>query len=592
MNRTQALLSEFLAPASPGVVEWLESNIYLPRKFSPRGFGKFSTRGRPFQKTILECFHPNSGVSDCVVSGGTQLAKTTILLLGAAYRMVWQPLPALLAVPSIDFAKKKLVQRRLHPLINENEVLAALKPDDPDHFSLTEMHLRGGELTLAGSGSATNLSSISAGLIYQDECCKFIHRESEDEPEAHPMHLADERAKDFQDLAFRYKSSSPNSEHHPFWHAFEEGSQTQFYVPCPNCGHYFPFEFVREMDGEADSRVEYRSIVWDSDARDSSGLWDQDKVKATARYVCRSCGYKIQSSEKSGMLERFELKDGNEGAGKSVKSFLCPSFLSPNVSFGEMAWQFLRGHDFLGLQNFTNSWLALPFSEVAAKVTDATIRGLVNKEYRRGVIPRPPQSLIVLADPGQTSGCHWMVCAVMDDGEIYVIDWGSVLGVDDLNEQPRKASYPLAGTTRRLAPAAGLCDSRYNSDAVFSLCARSGGFWTPTRGSDATVGHWTATPVSSYPGMRLIAFVDHALKTELYGRRIAAGSPPRVHLPADADTVLIAQLSGQQQDARTGKWKRLPNDHLGDCLKQAVLYQWVSRAVMATIQGATARGGR
>lgn len=576
-DRTKTVLSEFLVAAVPGVVEWLEANIKLPRKFSPRGFGKFSTASRPFQRPILETFHPQSGVTDCVVSGATQLAKTAMLLLGGAFRMVWEPLPIILAVPSIDFAKKKIVQRRLHPLINENPVLAALKPANPDEFTLTEMNMQGGEFTLAGTGSNTNLSSITAGIVLQDEVCKFVHAKSGDDEEAHPMHLADERAKDFHDLAFRYKSSSPTSETHPFWSAFEAGSQTAFFVPCPNCHQHFQFEFVR------DAGKDYRSVVWDKEAKDRFGLWDQDKVIASARYICPHCGFPIRSEQKADMIARYEMKDMNEGAGRSNRSFYCPSFLSPNISFGAIAWEFLRGNDFFGLQNFYNSWLALPFSSIAAKVDEEAILKLRNMDYRRGTIPRMPQSLIVTADPGQTSGTHWMVTALMEDGEIYVIDWGMVLDVFDLDGHPRKAGYPLAGTKKLLAPACGWCDSRYNSEKAYALCFRSHGFWKPTRGSDALFGHWTAQPVQSHPGLRVFVFVDHSLKTELYGRRIAGGEPPRIHIPADADKMLIDQLKGQKLDATTGKWKKLVGDHLGDCLKQAVLHQWIGRAVVDTV---------
>lgn len=580
MNRVQTVLSRFLRKACPSVVLWLSENIKIPRSMSPRSPGRFSISDRPYQGPVLEEFHPESGTTDLTLAGGTQIFKTFMLLMGGAYRMVHEPLPVLFAVPSIDFAKKKIVARKLHPLINENAVLAALKPDNPDNFTLTEMQMRDCEWTLSGTGSANNLSSITAGMVLMDECGKIVGFGGED-AEAHPMRLADERTKDFGDLAFRAKASSPTSDSHPFWASFELGSQTSPYVPCPNCPEFFTFEFKREEDG-------YKSLIWSPDAKDRDGRWIKERVIESARYVCPSCGYKIRSEERPDMIRAFAMKDHNPSAARSHRSYLINSFFAPSIPFGSIAWQFLVELQEFNLQNFYNSWLALPWAEIAVKLGKEDVRKLVNPEYRRGTIPKMPQSLVITADPGETSGTHWMVGALMDDGDIYVIEWGKTLGIPDLAKHPQLAAYPLLGSKKWLAPAAGLTDSKYNSDEVYALCARSRGFWRPTRGSDAAFGHWQATPVASHPGMMHFVFVDHSLKTELYSRRIAHGGPPRIHLPADADEMLLGQLTGQQLDARTGKWKRLQHDHLGDCLKQLVLQQWIGRSVANTVYRAAA----
>lgn len=74
-------------------------------------------------------------------------------------------------------------------------------------------------------------------------------------------------------------------------------------------------------------------------------------------------------------------------------------------------------------------------------------------------------------------------------------------------------------------------------------------------------------------------FVDFSLKNELYDKRIAQRKGARVYLPADTDDDLIRQLSGQERDAITGQWKKIKDDHWGDCLKQVVLACWIREAM-------------
>lgn len=575
MTRGGALVSEFLIEEPPPVVDWLAENITLPRSLSPAKPGKFSVRTRPYQKEVFDCFHPHAGINDAVIVAGTQVLKTFGLLLGMAYRARWVPNPKLVAVPSMRFAEKKIVAPRWLPLIDDNPVLSELKPANSDHYTLSEQRLTTGAVNWAGSGSATNLSSITVGDVYQDECCKFAGETSE---EGHPMHLADERAKEFQQLAFRYKSSSPTTFEHPFWGEYLLGTQTAILVPCPNCQELFEFKHYNEGN--------YESLKWDKTARDKSGLWIEDKVRDSARYHCPVCDYPIQDHEKPGMIQRYETENRNPTAKGTRKSFKISSFYSDSITFGEMVWKYLTASNDLidGLRNYHNSWLAEPYADYEVKVDDDKIEKLKG-EYVRGTIPRAPLYVLLTADPGEVSGCHWVAQAIYPNGGLAVIDWGVVLGPEDLLQLQRSLRYKVNNSDRVLSPVAGLTDSRYDTAKVYKVCMESGGFWQPTRGTGDRIGSWQSSPVTSHPGLNVITFVDHNLKTELYGRRIGQGNLPRVEIPADADGALIKGLSGQELETRTGKWKRLPNDHFGDCVKQGVLSFEIRRTLEALSEG-------
>lgn len=563
---------------APGVCAWLEENIYLPRGFTPEP-GPVSFRGREYMRHVLEAWNPETGATDVMVSAGTQLMKTAGMLLGLSYRMIHHAQPTLIVVPSLNFARDFLFGERLNPLIEANPILADLKPRNSDRYKALSMEMAGGTISLAGANSPTNLSGRSIGAVLQDEVCKYEHRVSEQSPEAHPMLLADERTKGYGSQGFRYKSSSPNVMSHPFWQSVEQGSQTVFHMPCPNCGEGFHFEFKKGENG-------YRSLEWDSHAKGKDGLWDLQRVRDSTRYICPHCGYGITSDQKAAMTRAIEPVDLNPAAPRTRRSFILPSLYSPAISFGEFAAKFLDT-DLFGLRNFINSWCGLPYSEISVEVQDEDVRKLIDRTHRRRTLPFRPVALLMTADPGEVSGCHWMVSAVAENEDIAVIDWGVTVGTVATEELRKSGSlvYPIAGAQTLMAPGGGYMDSRYDSDTVYNVCAHSGGFWSPTRGSDARVGNWTSNRVKSHPGLHVFVFSDFQLKRELYARRMKNGEGPRIILPADADELLIKQLTGQQLDAQSGSWKRLPHDHLGDCLKQVVLSQWVRSAVMAAMQG-------
>jgi len=576
--RAQQVRDLFTRKPLPGVCAWLEQNIYLPKLVTPEA-GQLSFAGREYMRPIMEHWNPESGVTDLSISSGTQALKTAGLLFGLAYLMVHHPSSTLVVCPSLNFARDFYFGEKINPLIEANPVLSALKPANSDQYKALAMSMAGGTISLTGANSPTNLSGRSVRAVLQDEVCKYEHRVSEQSPEAHPMLLADERTKAFGSQGFRYKSSSPNVITHPFWQTIEQGTQTVLQMPCPNCRDGFHFEFKKGEEG-------YRSLEWDPNAKGRDGLWDLQRVKESTRYVCPHCGYRIATSEKPAMVRACQPVDLNPAAPKSRMSYILSSLYSPTISFGEFACKFLDT-DLFGLRNFINSWGGLPYSEISVEIKDEDVRKLVDRTHRRRSIPFDPVAVMIKADPGEVSGCHWMVTAHAENGDIAILDWGVTTGVDAVEALRLSGSlvYPVAGTKKVVAPGGGYIDSRYDSDTVYSMCGRSGGFWTPTRGSDSRYGNWTANPVKSHPGLRVFVFSDFQLKRELYARRMR-GEGPRIIIPADHDEMLIKQLSGQQLDAQTGTWKRLPNDHLGDCLKQSVLGQWVRSAVMAAMHKA------
>lgn len=592
MRVARLLREDFQFTAAPPVVWWAERNLVLPRKMSPARPGPFQTQRSPTSRAILECFHPNSGVRMLANVAGAQTAKTTEGCIGSAYRICHSPMPQLILGPSEDWLRLEISEKRLMALIDENPILARMKPGDSSRFRKMAMEMAGGTISLEGANSPVATAGSTQGIVWIEEAAKIEHHSSESTPEAHPIKLAFERTKAFRGLELHYLSFTPNTPHHLAWQLYESGTQTHFYLPCPHCGEWFPFEFEVRKEGELEEVLEasqqeakpeeYRSLVWSPAARRADGSWDEDLIRESCVYVCPHNGCEIREEDRLPMIAQYETRAQNANASKGQVSFRRPSFYSATVTFADMAIEFLRRGDLFssGLQNFYNSWLAKPWQQMAANVKEEHVLAL-RGESPRGLWPERPVLIFLTCDPGEKQ-THWMLSGIMESGDLRVCDYGVVTGPEEvLNREFQQARMAyLSGTTERLEPHRGFMDSGWATERTYDICEQSKGFWWPTKGTEQAFGSWKETQAASRPRLRLYTYSDTQLKDELYQRRIQRRKTPRIILPSDAGADLVMGLSGQQKDRQSGKWKKLVADHYGDCLKLAVLGEQIARAFL------------
>ena len=598
MNRcAQAVapLFDFSAtPDRPSV--WMEENLVLPALMSPRSPGPLSFRTVPWAREILDQWHPESGTRKCSVAIAVQMIKTTMMTLGMCYRMKYGPVPQMaVGGMSADWAKREISKKRLHPLIKANPLLRQLMPHDPHQFGLTEMMMAYGAVLVTGAGSDTGLSGSTQGIVGIDEASKIKHQESEGAQEAHPYRLAQDRTKDYVGQEFIWNSSTPNDPRHPFWEDVEDGTFEHFYVPCPHCGEYFKFEFEsfngdkKLTAGELERTIEnarpdiYRSIVWSPDARLADGLWSKQKIRETARYICPKNGCEIKDSDKPGMLEKYESKVENPTADPAHKSYRVPCFYKPSRTFGGFAIQFVDRGDLLntGLQVIYNHELALPWEDIDVSVKDQEIwdcRATGDLAYQRGFVPRVKGMLFAGADWGQ-SMTHWVNGLIDADENIWIVDWGTVEGLQSLLRLRKEWEYERADKPGvKIRPRFGFIDSGDNANEIYKMCQQSGRFWLPTKGSGADSGEWHVSPLKNYPGLPLHTYVDKVAKDDLYDLRIHQKLDRRLYLPTNVTADYIAGLSGQRRldRGRTAYWKKVKHDHYGDATKEIGVISWTT----------------
>ena len=545
-------VENILAPLDIRTVnEWCEDEVVLSERQTQMP-GNFSTRMTPYLREPLECFG-DVDVSDLVLVFGTQTGKTTMVQAGTAWRICNKPQPVVWVMPTEGLARS-FSETRWLPLFDDSATLSAQKPADRHKFKNLEQHFSRCSVVFVGSNSPANLASRPAGLLLMDEVDKFA-RETDQETSA--LFLAENRTKSFVG-ALRVKTSTPTTPDGAIWQEYQKGTQEKFMLECPHCH----------------DRIEllWEQVKWDNEAKEA-GKWNMARVEESARYICQRCEGEWNDGQKIEALQGGIWQSTNPAAQRGFRSFHLNSIYAPwsSCTFGALAVKFLRDKGTLnGLQDFTNSTMAMPWEQVESSIGEAHILAL-RGDYLRGTCPIEPAHLVTCADIGQDKQ-HWVTVAFDATGASFVLDYGTTLAIEDLLEDSPRRTYRTPSGAE-VSPECGLMDSGFATFRVYTACQASAGFWHAGKGSGATFGSKISrTVLPDFPGVVLYTFVDHAIKTELFTDRIRNAHPP-LKLPADSTDDLFRGLGGQRLVPRKTAagseliWKSVAQDHYMDALK-------------------------
>lgn len=574
----------------PLLSEWAEKNLIVPRDTSPNAPGLLSFDRTPYLREIVNCaLDPQ--VQDVYFCGGAQLGKTLALIVIAGGFVALEPGDGLWAMKSIDQVRE-FSRRRVMSFVRENPALAKhIRQNDPSKFTALSYELDNLNVKFIGTGSPQQMSSVPVAWVIADEAAKY---EWEAKQESSPLNLLRERTKSFP-RRFHIFASTPTTTENEFWQGFLGTDMRQYFVPCPYCEQDFVLEFRPER------------VRWD---KNDDGHTDIDLAEATARYICPHCGRDIYNDQKFEMMARGhwapsealrrEYGDTRMMPSKFARGYQISTMYSPFVTWGQYVREFLESLQKLNvataLQNMRNSWDALPYEFTKMAVKSDQIAALCG-DYPRGTCPvENPYYIAVGYDPGGDE-THWVALAVSTGGEMWVIDWGTILqyktashpvNVGDEKHPQWETAIDRPGIAPHFSslhwgdarPDIGFVDSGYQTEDIYTECAMLPGILTPTKGSPTRVGTWFTRPCGpKWPGQDVITYVDHVAKVSLYAETIARQHPPLLHLPRteDIDKDLERGLSGQKLISKNGReeWRKVPDDHFGDCVKICRVGWWV-----------------
>lgn len=454
-------LREVFAPVDKrDVWQWAEDEIVLTRRQTETP-GPYSTLLTPYVREPLQAF-ADAETTDLCLCFGSQTSKTTAMMIGAAWRMVNNPVPTIWVMPSENLARS-FSENRWQPMVDDCDRLRVLKPSNVNRFKTLEQQFKDCTLTFIGSNSPANLASRPAGLLIMDETDKFA---MPNEREAGAVALAENRTKSYTN-ALRVKSSTPTTAEGEIWQAFLQGDQRYYFVPCPHCN--------------AMQRLLWQQVKWSDSARTSDGAWNEDEVRATTYYECESCLQKITDSHKTRMLRAGEWRATNVNASRGRRSYHLNSLYAPwrSCGFGELAVLFLRQKaSLLGLQDFINGALAEPWIDDADKQEEVKASA---SDYLSGDKWSESEFSAMTVDVQDAGGRHfWVVIRDWSkDGRSRGRFAGRIESWDDLEKlrEENEIRQPCV-----------FVDSAFATREVYWHCCRFG--WVALRGSENESFTW------------------------------------------------------------------------------------------------------
>jgi phage terminase large subunit GpA-like protein len=562
--------------------EWADGRLVLPREMSPEP-GVMRLSRTPYLRDILAALDdPN--VEEVVLQCGTQLGKSTVLLVAMAKVIAHSPAPMMFVQPTIDMAKR-FSRQRIAALIRANPILRDTIKDTRSRDSgntLLVKEFPGGILVMCGANSGASLASMPALWVLCDEIDDYP---DDVDGQGEPIALAIARQDSFGSRARRCFVSSPKKARGTtgIESRRQVGTDERYEIPCPHCGEY------QELEWGADKPY---GVKWESK--------DGRPLLHTVAYACRHCAALIPESAKTVMLEAGRWVQTNPGA--RSRSFLLSSLYSPLgwLSWRQIVAQWVRAQDqkrrgnLEPLKAFVNMRLAQTWDEQGTALDAAKLQEKAEAFPLRLV---PANALVLLAGVDtQDDRLEVAVWAIGPRGAMWTVDTIVIVG----NPAEESTWSQLeAALSQRYEHADGF------DVGIEAVAIDSGGHYThevynfvrkqPTdrkvfaiKGVDkpgmGIVGkpslvdvNWGGGVVKG--GCRLWSIGVHAAKDRLAG--LMRAEERMVHLSAELDpeffTQITAEVRVQQKTARGNRfvWVKRKGQARNEQLDMAVYVLWL-----------------
>lgn len=406
------------------VDEWAEEFMILPKSGPQPGPFRFD-RSYPARRVhqVLSPSHPSKRVVARVAS---QMFKTQTALnwIGA---LIHRKPRNILALEPTDTLVKRF-SARVSTMIRNVQVLrervAAAKSRDSRNTVQAKDFLGDATLYMNTAGSAANLAEVSAPFIYVDEIDRL---ELNVDDEGDPVELAEARATQYaNDCKFFYTSSPSVEGFSKIDELFAMGTQEQYHVPCPHCGHLHALE-LENFHYQRDPDTGYMDRAW---------------------FVCPECGSEIDEHHKTNMLRDVEAGGQARwvatatGDGETI-SFTMSAFYMPvgAITWLSLARQYARAKDrkargdHEGMQVFYNTRLGLSYKNTEGNTTAKQLQDRAEANPPRVI---PHQALVVtMATDTQDTRLEVQIEAWGPGMEHWVLDYIVLPGLpSDSPEDP------------------------------------------------------------------------------------------------------------------------------------------------------------
>lgn len=427
--------------------------------------------------------------------------------------------------------------------------------------------------------------------------------------ETGPLELIDKRLTTYRSISKFFKISTPTVETGNIWRELNKADVIfDFQVFCPLCGtlQLMSFKGIKWEGGSgADPKeIKNRNAAW-YECEHCSGKWDEDsknRAVRSGRWIARgSHPLALQT-----YLDFFR---------PSAIGFHIPAWISYFVTFGEIVAAFLLGlNDPIKMQDFLNSYCALPWKDIVIKKDEEGILALKN-HLPAGVVPAEAVALTCGVDV-QKFGFWFVVRAWNADLTSHLVQYGFLTTWADVEALIFGTRYPVEGKPPGVAmgiwragiDSGGGKDSEEDwskTEEVYHWVRKFAGRGVvfATKGaSTAQVKKVTPKTIDKMargnrviPGGLVLYFLDTNQFKDLFHWRISRepSESQRMTLNADTGVDYARQILAERKEKdRSGKTEWVQHsraNHLFDCENMAAACadpEWMpSLSFMTTTQG-------
>lgn len=317
-EHTRALFREIFSRLKPPpeltISQWADRFRRLSSESSAEP-GRWKTDKAPYQREIMDAVNDLS-VSKVVVMSAAQIGKTDALILNPiGYYMDVDPSPMMVMEPTLQLGEA-FSKDRLSPMLRDTPVLSDKVKEKSRTSGNTILHkvFPGGHITIVGANSAASLASRPIRILLADEIDRYPITAGN---EGDPLLLAAKRLTTFWNKRIVCVSTPTIKGMSRIEIEYENSTQEEWNVPCPQCGEYQP-------------------LLW------SQVQFDKDHLEEI-NYVCLKCGAVSSEVEWRG---RFgEGKFVAKFPRRKVRGFHLNTLASTFVEWREVVEKFLMANE-------------------------------------------------------------------------------------------------------------------------------------------------------------------------------------------------------------------------------------------------------
>ena len=592
-------------PPMMTVSEWAQQHRRLSSK-SASEYGDWHNERTPYLVAIMDALSPQDPCDEVVFMKGTQLGGTEVGLNWLGFVIDQAPGPAMMVRPTSQEAKR-FSKQRLASMIESTPCLRRRVRDARSRDSGNTTLLKdfdGGILALAGANSETELSSMPARYLFEDETDKY--------PDAldkggDPETIAEVRTDTYGSRKKKFFCSSPGRKSTSrIARRYEASDQRQYYVPCPHCEQKQVLIW-EQMRWQTLKTPEYlcthcgavsdgSAVTGEThpcpDCKQTGAVNDVTLIERDTGdvidvwYECISCNQRISEHQKTTFLAGGEWVAENPGPGRA-KGFHLSGLYSP---VGMLAWaecvkRWLNAQqDPELMQVFVNTVLGLPYDERDEDQPDEHTLREREEPYRLRTVPEHALVLVASVDvqgdrleaklkaygPGEES---WLIDIQKFYGNPESLDATGGPWQQLTDWRRRKYPHALGGELTVMACAV---DSGYLTDSVYEYCRRHKSESVfPVKGVDGRgkplIGKSSEQDVTYNGrtvkgGIQLFNIGVDTGKDMVYIRmRIEPGQQKAMHFPVGLPDEYYKQLTAEERinvRLRSGhtkpKWQKKP----------------------------------